>query len=164
MSSTRRQFLQFSAAVFAAATAPHLAAAVPAKGKSRPIGFSLYGMKSLPVLEGLDHCKRIGYDNVELCLMKDFPTELGKFSPSAQREVRDRLRSTGLELSSLLVHINLTDANQAPALEVIKGAGEVARSLDDRRPPLIESVTGGKSAEWDATKEKVAENMRRWAE
>lgn len=163
MSSTRRQFLQLSVAGLAIAAAPRLPAA-PAKGKSRPIGFSLYGMKSLPVLEALDHCKRIGYDNVELCLMKDFPTELGKFSPQSQREVRDHLKSTGLELSSLLVHINLVAPDQQPALAVIKDAGAVARQLDDRRPPLIETVTGGKADEWEATKEKVAGNLRTWAE
>ncbi|MSU50709.1 MAG: sugar phosphate isomerase/epimerase [Opitutus sp.] len=163
MPSTRRQFLQFTSAALAAATLPRLHAAA-AKGKARPIGFSLYGMKALPVLDALDHCKRIGYDNVELCLMKDFPTELGKFSPAAQRDVRDRLRSTGLELSSLLVHIDLTAAQQGPAIEVIKGAGEIARQLDDRSPPLIESVTGGKADAWEATKEQLVGNMRRWAE
>lgn len=164
MPSTRRQFLQLSTAALAAAALPRPAAAAAAKGKARPIGFSLYGMKSLPVLEALDHCKRIGYDNVEMCLMKDFPSELGKFSATDQRAVRDRLRSTGLEPSSLLVHIDLTAANQAPALEIIKGSAAVAHALDDRRPPLIESVTGGKSADWEATKEKVAANMRIWAE
>jgi len=163
MSSTRRQFLQLSAAALAALAAPRLAAAA-AKGKSRPIGFSLYGMKSLPVLEALDHCKRIGYDNVELCLMKDFPTELGKFSPQSQREVRDRLKSAGLELSSLLVHMNLAASDQQPALDIIKGAGAIARQLDDQRPPLIETVTGGRAEEWEATKDKVAANLRTWAE
>ena len=164
MQLNRRQFLHQSLSALAVAAANPLQAA-PAGGKSRPIGFSLYGMKSLPVLEAIDHCKRIGYDNVELCLMKDFPTELGKFTPAQQREVRGRLAATGLEPSSLLVHINLVAPDQqAAALEIIKGAGEVARNLDDRRPPLIESVTGGKDTEWDATKDRVAANLRIWAE
>jgi inosose dehydratase len=163
MQLSRRQFLHQGLSVLAVA-AVHPLHAAPAHGKSRPIGFSLYGMKSLPVLEAIDHCKRIGYDNIELCLMKDFPTELGKFTPAQQREVRNRLGTTGLEPSSLLVHINLVAPDQQPALEVIKGAGEVARNLDDRRPPLIETVTGGKDNEWDATKDRVAANLRTWAE
>lgn len=168
MSTTRRQFLhRASVAATAAFSLPALAplnAATQTARNKRPIGFSLYGMKSLPVIEALDHCKRIGYDNVELCLMKDFPTELGKFPVAEQKAVRAHLRSTGLELSSLLVHINLVQADQKPALDVIKGASEVARNLDERRPPLIESVTGGKADEWDATKERVAAHLRTWAE
>jgi sugar phosphate isomerase/epimerase len=164
MHLNRRQFLHQSLSALAVAAAARPTAAAPAQGKSRPIGFSLYGMKSLPVLEGLDHCKRIGYDNVELCLMKDFPTELGKFTPAQQRDVRGKLRATGLEISSLLVHINLVAPDQQSALDVIKGSAEVARNLDDRRPPLIESVTGGKAEEWDATKDRVAANLRVWAE
>lgn len=163
MRFTRRQFLHCSSAAIAVAALPRLAAA-SAMGKARPIGFSLYGMKSLPVREAVDHCQRIGYDNVELCLMKDFPTELGKFSMPAQREVRDRLRSTGLEVSSLLVHLDLTAKAQGPAKDIIKGAAEIARLLDDRRPPLVESVTGGKAEDWEATKDDLVDNMRRWAE
>lgn len=30
-------------------------------------------MKSLPVKDAIDHYKRTGYDNIELCLIKDFP-------------------------------------------------------------------------------------------
>ena len=165
MHLTRRRFLKqsFYGLAVAAATSRPLAAA-PYNGKSRPIGFSLYGMRDIPVAEAIDHCKRIGYDNIELCLMKDFPTELGKFTPAQQREVRARLRATGLELSSLLVHINLAAADQQPMLDVINGSAEVARTLDERRPPLIESVTGGKAGEWEATKDRIAANLRRWAE
>lgn len=165
MLQSRRQFLLATSAVALASALPRVnAAAAPRNGKARPLGFSLYGMKSLPVSEALEHCARIGYDNVELCLIKDFPTELGKFSAPLRREVRDRLRTTRLEASSLLVHINLTEANQQPALDTIKGAGEVSRDIDDRRPPLIETVTGGKSADWDKTKDKLAANLRAWAE
>ena len=166
MPTSRRQFLRqtaFSAAAAITASA-QLRSAEKSPRSRRPIGFSLYGMKSLPVIDALNHCKRIGYENVELCLMKDFPTELGKFSPAEQKQVQAHLRSTGLDLSSLLVHINLVQPDQKPALEVIKGASEVARTLDERRPPLIETVTGGKADEWDATKDRVAAHLRTWAE
>lgn len=103
MHLNRRRFVRHSLSALAAAAASRPLAAAPWGSKSRPIGFSLYGMKSLPVAEAIDHCKRIGYDTIELCLIKDFPTELGKFTPQPQREVRARLRATGLELSSLLV-------------------------------------------------------------
>lgn len=167
MHPSRRQFLQASA--LTAATVLAGPAVTPLVGaekarKKRPLGFSLYGMKDLPIPVALDHCKRIGYDNVELCLMPGFPAEPAQFSAASRQEVRARLQATGLELSSLLVHMNLADANQQPALEIIKRAGEVGQQLVDRNPPLIESVTGGKADAWEAQKEMIAANMRRWAE
>lgn len=160
---TRRHFLQNSLVAIAAASL--VRGAVPAgHAKDRPFGFSLYGMKSLPVLDALDHCKRIGYRSVELCLMKDFPTELGKFSVSAQRDVRDRLKSTGLNLSGLLVQLDIVAPNQTPSLELLKRAGEVAIQLENLGPPLVETVTGGKAENWEAMKDRAAENLRGWAE
>lgn len=161
---SRRRFIQFSATGAAAVVAHRAAAANTRAQPVRPLGFSLYGMRSLPLATAIDHCARIGYNHVELCVLKDFPSELGKFSASARREVRERLRSTGLEAASLLIQINLTDANQQPALDTIKAAGEVARDLGTPRMPLLETITGGKSTDWDKLKDKLAANMRAWAE
>lgn len=163
MDLDRRHFLRLGASAAAFCAWPR-AAAASAPGKSRPVGFSLYGMKSLPVLTALDECKRIGYANVELCLLKDFPTELGQFSIAAQREVRGRLETHGLALSALLIQTDLTAADQKPAHAIIRGAAEIARNLNDRTPPVLETVTGGKAGDWDALKNRVKENMRRWAE
>jgi sugar phosphate isomerase/epimerase len=96
--------------------------------------------------------------------MPDFPTDLPKFTPAVRREVRDRLRSTGLGMPSLEIAINAGEANQTPALDLIKGCAEVAHDLDDRHPPFIETVCGGKTPDWDKTKDKIAANLRRWAE
>lgn len=132
--------------------------------KDRPIGFSLYGMQSLPVITAIEQCARIGYECVELSLTKGSPTDFGVFTRPLRQEVRERARATGLELSSLLVNFDLGTANLSNALAAVKAAGEVSRDLDDRCPPLLESVSRGKSEEWEAQKERIAENTRRLAE
>jgi len=171
MSLTRRRFVQASSTAIAAGwLARRHAAAQQETSKSlaqaRPIGFSLYGMKSLPVLDALDHCARIGYNNVELCVMKDFPTELGKFTPQMQREVRDRAVDLNLEISSLLFHGSIfsKDPQHHEDLDTIKRAGEVANVLNQQQPPLVESVMGGKKSDWAEGKNFMVDRLGKWAD
>lgn len=169
MSQTRRDFLRTGSAVLAASLIPasRLLGAMPEKLKrpARPIGFSLYGMKSLPVLDALDHCARIGYNNVELCVMKDFPTELSIFTPELRRAVKTRLDTTGLEASSLLIQGLLSRADkQAEMIETIKSCGQLAHDLNDKKPPLVETVMGGKAEEWEQIKDVLAERLYAWGE
>lgn len=163
MNTSRRHFLRLSSTAVAAATLPRRGYASSGESRVRPIGFSLYGMQTLPVAEAIRHCGRIGYASVELCLLKDFPTEIGKFPPPVQSEVRNRLLDSGMELASLLVNIDLSAADQTSALDTIKSAAEIARRLQDR-PPLIQSVPGGTPALWETDKERIAANARGLAE
>jgi hypothetical protein len=73
MHLARRRFVQHSLSALAATVAGRALATAPWDGKSRPIGFSLQGMKTQPVTESIDHCKRIGCNNIELCLIKEVP-------------------------------------------------------------------------------------------
>jgi sugar phosphate isomerase/epimerase len=122
-------------------------------------------MKSLPVLDAIDQCARIGYDNIELCIMEEFPTELGKFSPALQREVRDRAGQHNLEISSLLFHGTLlgNQQKQQDDLDTIKRAGEIAQVLDESHPPLLESVMGGKKGDWEANKNMMVDRLGKWS-
>jgi sugar phosphate isomerase/epimerase len=169
MNSSRRRFVKLGSTALAfGCLAPHRLCAEPVEerlSKTRPIGFSLYGMKSLPVLDALDQCARIGYDNVELCIMDEFPTELDKFNPSLQREVRDRARQHNLEISSLLFHgaIFGDEQKQREDLETIKRAGEIANVLDEKHPPLLESVMGGKKDAWESGKNMMVDRLGKWA-
>ncbi|MDZ4851045.1 MAG: sugar phosphate isomerase/epimerase family protein [Pirellulaceae bacterium] len=123
-------------------------------------------MKSLPVLDALDHCARIGYRNVEICIMEEFPTEVGKFDTTMQHAVRDRTLQNDLEISSLLFHgaIFGKEQKQQEDLETIKRAGEISNVLDEKKPPLLESVMGGKKEEWDVNKNLMVDRLGKWAE
>lgn len=170
LTPSRRRFLQLSSTAMAASVfsprAMQAAAPVASAAKARPIGFSLYGMKSLPVLDALDECARIGYNNVEICVMKDFPTALPQFDRATQLAVRDRARKHRLDISSLLVHGNLfrEEAHQKKIIEEIKRAGEISQVLDEKQPPLLESVMGGKTEEWDHGKHMMVDRLTAWLE
>jgi sugar phosphate isomerase/epimerase len=169
MPSTRRRFLSLaSAAVVAASAAPAwLRAATPtASARPRPLGFSLYGMKSVPTLEALAQLARIGYRQAEFCLLPGHQTEPAAFSAESRRAVRECLSALDLRASCLMLSLNLAVEPKVHAanLDKIKAAGELAHQLDDQSPPLVETVMGGKPDAWEATKEDLAARLRTWGE
>lgn len=159
----RRAFLRRTAAAAALACSPlRSIAAEPAK---IGLGFSLYGMKSLPLDEALRACAEIGYDSVELALMPGFPTEPKLLDAAARQQLRERLAALKLRVAGVMDNFSLLadDATQAQIRERIRAAGELSHALVPDAPPPLETVLGGKPAEWDAVKDKMAAQLRNWA-
>ncbi len=71
------------------------------------IGFSLYGMKALPLADALRVCAEIGYDCVELPVMSDWPCDPQKLPNNQRRELKRQLRDRGLQLASLMENLPL---------------------------------------------------------
>lgn len=171
---TRRQFIgQTSLALFAAAlplfghaaSAPVATAGATAFRARRPLGMSLYGMKTLPVPEALSQCARIGYRNVELCIDPGFPAAPARMDAAARRALRAQAGSLGLGFSGMMLNLNLAAAeNHAANLEAIKAAAELAHDLAPGAPPPIETVFRGKPAQWEALKEGMVARLIDWAD
>lgn len=163
---TRRAFLCRTAAVSSllALSRPLRAQEKPAAGFG--LGFSLYGMKSLPLDEALKACAEIGYENVELALLQGYPTEPKLLSAADRQHLRRRLAALKLRVSGLMENFTLLadDAKQAQQIERIKAAAQLAHDLAPEAPPVIETVLGGKPAEWEQVKDKMAAQLRTWAE
>lgn len=160
-SLSRRAFLQLVATASASAVTKTVAAEPKLE-----LGFSLYGMKALPLADALRACAEIGYQHVELPLNPGFPTELAALTDEKRRELRELLAKHRLRASALMLNLSLaaTDAQHADNVTRITAAGKLALELDTARPPIIETVLGGKPAEWEMLKEKMAERLRGWAQ
>ena len=158
----RRQFLQHTTTSLALAALPlPLCAAEPPTG----LGFSLYGMKSLPIGDALQACAAIGYRHVELTLMAGFPTEPKLLAAADRGALRELLARHRLSVSGLMENLSLVGeaAGHAQNLERIKLAAELAHALAPEQPPILETVLGGKSADWEASKTGMAARARDWA-
>jgi sugar phosphate isomerase/epimerase len=156
---TRRDWLAATAAGLCAAGTR---AAEPAK---RPLGFSLYGIKTLPLDDALAACARIGYDGVEFALMPGYPAEPKLLAAGARKDLRKRLADHKLALHGLMENLAepAADAVHTTNLDRLKAAAELGHALADGQP-VIETILGGKPADWDNVKDKLVERMRAWAD
>src|SRR5262245_33493981 len=82
-------------------------AAVEGSSSQPMVGFSLYGMKSLPIADALRTCADIGYECVELAVMVDWPCVPETLSAEQRRELKQHLADRGLQLASLMENLPL---------------------------------------------------------
>lgn len=164
--TSRREFLRATATGLAIGSFPSnitLAAELP---PPRPtIGFSLYGMKTLPVADALKVCSEIGYECVELAAMADWPCAPEKLSADARRDIRQLLNDRHLELAALMENLPLAvDGDKhRDNLDRFKRAFDLSRDLAPDRTPLIETILGGSPDKWSMLKDKFVERLRDWA-
>lgn len=128
------------------------------------LGFSLYGMKSLPLAESLTQCAAIGYQCVELPLLATWPADSATFSAAAKKDFRVGLAKHRLRLSALMENLPILgdETKHKQNLERLKAAAELAHELSPEDPPLVETVLGGKPAEWEESKKKIVDRLADW--
>jgi inosose dehydratase len=160
--TTRREFAA-TAAVSATLAALGVRGAQPAEPELS-LGFSLYGMKSLPLAQALSECRRIGYRNVELALIAGFPTEPARLSPEIRAVVRRELAEAKLPVSSLLINLSLAADEKANAshLQNLELAARFAAEISPASPPIVQTVMGGAPKEWEERKAIMASRLRDW--
>lgn len=160
----RRRFLKASTAAVVLSGLPSLNTADEPANSPR-IGFSLYGMKTLPVAEALKVCSEVGYECVELAVMADWPCAPEKLSADARRDIRQQLTDQHLELAALMENLPLAvdgEKHQSNR-DRFKRAFELSRDLAPNQTPLIETILGGSPDKWSMLKDKFVERLRDWA-
>ena len=128
-------------------------------------GFSLYGMKSLSILEAIRICAQIGYDCVELPAMVDWPGAPERLDGAARAQIREALATHKLRLTSIMENIVLVtnDTTHASNLLRLKNAALLGRELSPLSAPVIETVMGGRPDNWEAVKSTMVDRLRDWA-
>lgn len=156
----RRDFLSAGAGVLASGV---LCADDPAIARP-PLGFSLYGMKSLTTVDGIQACAKIGYECTELPLMADWPGDSDKLSSASLKTIREASATHRLPIVALMENLRLSvdDAQHQKNLARLKKACEVAHEISPGAPPLIETVLGGPAQQWDANKDAMAARLSDW--
>src|SRR6185369_2425456 len=141
------------------------AASLRAKPSALRFGFSLYGMKSIPVRKALDLCAQIGYKSVEFALMPGWDTEPKLLGKSDRIELREKLKELDLTLPALMENLKLLgpEAEQHANLERLKAAATVAHEVSPGAPAVIETILGGRPGEWEQEKQAMAGELHVWA-
>ena len=151
----RREWLLGAAA---AATSPLAAGA--SKGPVK-LHVGTYGMQPLEVDRAVATIREIGYDGVELCLMPGWPSEPSKLDAAARR----RIRATKFPVPTMIENFNtlVSEADHARTLDRIRMAAALAHDIAPKSPPILQTVLGGKPAEWEQVKQQMAARLADWA-
>lgn len=136
-----------------------LGAAMPPAG----FCFSTYGTKNLPVDAALRLIAGTGYDGVELALMPDWQCDPAKMSASDRERLRSLLRETRLAVAALNDILPITTESRARNLERLKLAADLAHYLAPDHPPILDTTVGGKTADWEKSKDLIADELNSWA-
>ncbi|MBD3675525.1 MAG: sugar phosphate isomerase/epimerase [Planctomycetaceae bacterium] len=162
----RRQVLQGIAISTLGALLPVTTFATEEKSAAVSFGFSLYGMKSVATTDAFRILNRIGYDAVELVCMPDWSTAPESLSREERTQIKQELERLNLQLPALMENLPLlVSAEQRQKhLDRIKAAGELGHDLSPEKPPVLETIMGGKPDDWPAVKNEMVEELGRWAD
>lgn len=143
------------------------AAACSAFGATSGTGFCIgtYGMKTLSAKEAIELTAGIGYDGIELALMPGWVTDPAALSSVQRAELRRMLRNSGLAVPSLVDQLPITGEPEKRKynLQRLKLAADLGHYLSPARPPVFETMLGGKTEEWEQCRNSIADELSAWA-
>ena len=136
-------------------------------GRRRPItlGFSLYGMATLPVPEAIAAAARIGYDDIEMASLAGYPGDPDQLDSAARARIRKALENHRVGISAFMDNLKLVaeDSVHRENLARIRRIAQLARDLGGAKPSIVETILGGQPGEWEASKEPMAAKLKEWA-
>lgn len=160
----RRCFLQQGVAAAAMTACNQALASSASQAAITQFGYSLYGMKTLPLERALAAATEIGYDAIELAAMDGWPADPAKLSTDSRQQLSRQLADLKLSLVALMVNLSLDvdDAQHRQNVDSLRAVADLAHELAADRPPLIETVLGGKAGTWEKLRERFAARLTDW--
>jgi len=136
------------------------------------LGYSTWGMPTVPVEVALDHLAALGFDGVELTVIPGYTTELGRLDATERRRIRALLDRHGLDLPALAAHVDLLAADPATVatnMDRLRLAVDLAVDLaGPEGPPAVTTTAGGQPGQgdqlWPLLVQRVSELGRYGAE
>ncbi len=128
------------------------------------LGYGLYGMRSIPHMDGLGHIARIGYKHAEITLRPGWDTEPRLLNAASRAAIRRRISDLGLTLVDVMEGIQpASNATVESNLERLRMAAEVAHECSPGAPALIQSPIGGRPGAWMERRKVMADELAIWA-
>lgn len=118
------------------------------------LGYSTWGMPTLPIDEAVAHIAALGFDGIEIAVGPEWTTNIDTLDTAERRRIRTLLDEQGLTLSAIAGHASLLeDDADAHAANVarLKAAINLANDwAQDGVPPFVNTLSGGRTADWEA--------------
>ena len=129
------------------------------------IGYGTYGMPEVPVWDALPRIAEMGYEAVEICIADRWPTAPRKLAPADRDRLRDLIRDTGLQPSAFMLFLALMASEGEELAEqerLFREACVLARHVAPEGEPVVVTVLGPASSDWEAVRAEVADRVTRF--
>ena len=128
------------------------------------IGYSTWGMRDTPIEQAIPAIAGIGYQGVELSVAPGWTTELYTLDAAKRARIRELIDEHDLVLTSIIRNSSIVEEDldkSAANLQSLRDSIDLAAEL--ARPgevPIMTSVLGGRSHEWEAKRDLAVERLR----
>ncbi len=127
------------------------------------MGYTTWGMPRVPIDDALRHLAGLGFDGVEIAVIRGFTTELDTLDAAERRRIRRLLDEHGLELTAVGGHSSLLSPEaDAHAENWRRLTGAVDLCVDwagPQGPPVVDSVLGSSPETWNGGEGFVLERL-----
>ena len=127
------------------------------------IGYSTWGMPTVPIDTAVSHIAKLGYDGLELTIIPRFTTELSTLDAAERKRIASLLKENNLALPAIAAHSSLLETDpdrHAQNMWRLKGGVDLAVELaQGDELPAVNTTPGGKPEEWDTQKDFLAERV-----
>ncbi len=144
---------------------PVVLAAAPKAGSTIGFATGTYGMKTMKTEDAFRTIAKIGYDGVEPCFIAGWPSDPATVSAADRRALRRVIEETRLLVPAVLESLAITGTaeKRAQNLERLKLAADFGHELAPSDPPVLDTILGGKTADWEKLKGPFADELSAWA-
>ena len=125
------------------------------------LGYSTWGMPTVPVEAAIRHLAQIGFDGIELTVIPGYTTELSTLGSDERRRVAKLLKNYHLALPAIAAHSSLLETDldaHTRNFRRLKDAVDLAVDLTQGDAvPAINTTPGGRPSQWEDQKELLVE-------
>ena len=128
------------------------------------IGYTTWGMPSVPVDQALSFLDEQGFDAVELTVLPNYTTAVDRLDAGERRRIGELFAAYGLSMPAVAAHRSLLDEDpdaHSENMRVLKQAVDLcAEWSDGHGRPVLDTVLGGAPEDWEPRLDFIFERVR----
>jgi inosose dehydratase len=132
------------------------------------LGYTTWGMPQMKIDDAVTLIADLGYDGIEIAVLPGWTTAIDTLDTAERRRILQLVNNRGLTISAVSGHASLLEDDPA-ALAAnatrLKAAIDLAVEwAQDGRVPYVNTLSGGRTADWDSQHALFAERLAPLAE
>lgn len=127
------------------------------------LGYSTWGMPQLSIDVAVERIASLGFDGLEISVLPAWSTSIDTLDAAERKRILKLVNDKGLTISAISGHASLLESNPAENeanVRRLQAAIDLAVEwAQDGRVPYVNTLSGGRTADWDAQHKLFAERL-----